>query len=68
MMDNNKIYSEIFEKLSETLKDSDFTILNTFKTFDTVDLSPTILIMEKTDSGERIRFKVKISDVAEINK
>tara|TARA_R110002050_G_scaffold34397_8_gene86864 strand:+ start:29241 stop:29444 length:204 start_codon:yes stop_codon:yes gene_type:complete len=67
-MDNNKIYSEIFEKLSETLKDSDFTILNTFKTFDTVDLSPTILIMEKTDSGERIRFKVKISDVAEINK
>lgn len=64
LMDNNKIYNKIFDKLSETLKGTDFTIFN-MVTYDPVDLSPTILIMEKVDSTERIRFKVKISDVSE---
>lgn len=36
--------------------------------YDPFDLKPTVLIMEDTESGERLRFSIKISDCSKENK
>lgn len=78
-MNKEKLAIEIQNSLKDTLKNTKWSVCDfsnmkdvngeplgfTPVVYDPLDLKPIVTIMENTESGERLRFTIKVSDESE---